>query len=156
VLAVEEEEDRLPFKDNTFELVINRHESYHPSELKRIIKPGGRFITQQVGGKDNIQLNGFLQEKIELEYVSWDLEYAVQSLREQGFVILQKKEAFPRFVFKDIGAVVFYLKVIEWQIKGFSVEVYREKLKALHEMIQQNNGFECFSHRFFIEAVKPE
>ena len=156
VLAVEDEEKRLPFKDNSFELVLNRHESYHPAELKRIIKPGGRFITQQVGGKDNIQLNEFLQEEVHLEYASWDMAFAVQALEEQGFVILQKKEAFPKFVFLDIGAVVFYLKVIEWQIKGFSVELYKEKLKTLHEKILENNGFECFSHRFLIEAIKPE
>ena len=156
VLAVKDEEDLLPFKDNTFELVINRHESYHPKELKRIIKPGGHFITQQVGGKDNIQLNKFLQEEAQSEYASWDLAYAVQALEEQGFKILQKKEYFPKLVFKDIGAVVYYLKVIEWQIKGFSVDLYREKLKDMHEMILKNDGFECFSHRFFIEALKPE
>jgi hypothetical protein len=40
----------LPFADEVFELVINRHESYRPEEVCRIMKPGACFITQQVGG----------------------------------------------------------------------------------------------------------
>ena len=156
VLAVEDEENRLPFKDNTFELVINRHESYNPSELNRIIKPGGRFITQQVGGKDNIQLNEFLQDQVQAEYGHWNLAYAIKALEEQGFTILQKMEYFPKFIFKDIGAVVYYLKVIKWQISGFDVNLYKDKLKNMHDYILKNNGFECRSHRFLIEARKPE
>ncbi|WP_365845908.1 hypothetical protein [Clostridium sp.] len=40
-----------PFEDNTFDIVINRHESYCVSEVKRILKTDGIFIAQQVGGK---------------------------------------------------------------------------------------------------------
>ena len=42
-------EGALPFGDARFDRVINRHGSYLPSEIYRILKPGGRFITQQVG-----------------------------------------------------------------------------------------------------------
>ncbi len=39
----------LPFPDACFPLVLNRHESYNPVEVKRILQGGGSFITQQVG-----------------------------------------------------------------------------------------------------------
>ena len=39
----------LPFPDESFPLVINRHESFYPAEVKRILQRGGSFITQQVG-----------------------------------------------------------------------------------------------------------
>lgn len=43
-------EDVLPLPDQSLELIINRHESYAPAELYRLLKPEGLFITQQVGG----------------------------------------------------------------------------------------------------------
>ncbi|HVA88347.1 MAG TPA: methyltransferase domain-containing protein [Chloroflexota bacterium] len=36
----------LPFPDQSFSLVINRHESYYPSEVSRILEPGCVFLTQ--------------------------------------------------------------------------------------------------------------
>ena len=54
------DDQELPLPAETFEVVINRHESYAPSELQRILKPGGTFLTQQVGALDCIQLNQFL------------------------------------------------------------------------------------------------
>ena len=43
----------LPFEDNSFDLVINRHESYDLSEVRRVLKSNGFFLTQQVGGENN-------------------------------------------------------------------------------------------------------
>ena len=39
---------RLPYADRAFDCVANRHESFLATEVFRILKPGGRFITQQV------------------------------------------------------------------------------------------------------------
>ena len=55
-----EDDTRLPFGDAEFDLVINRHESYEPAEVRRILHPGGRFVTQQVGGQNNTDLNALL------------------------------------------------------------------------------------------------
>lgn len=65
VVAVDDER-HLPLPDAHFDLVINRHESFDPYEVRRILRPGGRFITQQVGGQDNVELNLALQETVML------------------------------------------------------------------------------------------
>jgi len=39
----------LPFKDASFDLVLNRHEELQPREVARVLSPGGRVITQQIG-----------------------------------------------------------------------------------------------------------
>ena len=44
--------DIPPFEDGYFDLVTNRHGAFLAQELHRIMKPGGVFITQQVGGGD--------------------------------------------------------------------------------------------------------
>jgi SAM-dependent methyltransferase len=63
VVAVADE-TRLPLPDAHVDLVINRHESFDPSELRRILRPGGTFLTQQVGGQDNRALNTALQDVV--------------------------------------------------------------------------------------------
>ena len=50
-------DSNIPLEDGSFDLVINRHESYSSNEVYRILKSGGYFITQQVGDPDSIKLN---------------------------------------------------------------------------------------------------
>ncbi len=154
VVAVESDEQALPFKDETFDLIIDRHECYSPAEVRRILKPGASFLTQQVGGRHSLRLNEWFQETVHYAYADWDLEKAVCQLEEAGFQILEAREAFHRQWFLDVGAVVFYLKVITWQIEDFTVERYYDKLVALHNEIQEHGAFEASSHYFYIEAQK--
>lgn len=53
----------LPFQENEFQLIMNRHEGYFPAELKRILQEGGHFITQQVGSLSGSNLIQFLEGK---------------------------------------------------------------------------------------------
>jgi len=154
VIQVEPQEYHLPISDESFDLVLNRHESYTPAELHRILQPGGRFITQQVGGRDNIRLNELLQEQPSLEYSDWTPQRACEELESAGFIILQCLEAFPQSLFKDLGAVLFYLKVISWQISDFSIEKYYSRLVELHKRMLDEGGLKTNQHRFLIEAVR--
>lgn len=42
----------IPFQNESFDLIINRHGSFNAKEIYRLLKKGGLFITQQVG-EDN-------------------------------------------------------------------------------------------------------
>ena len=148
------DDHNLPLPKDSFDLVINRHESYHPQEIHRILKPGGIFITQQVGGEDNLALNHFLAPNIGLEYGDWYLKKAVTGLTQAGLQVLMQQEAKPENRFLDIGAVVYYLKVIEWQIPGFDVEKARDRLYAMHQDIDKNGYFAANYHRFILVAKK--
>jgi len=116
-------------------MVINRHESIPASEIYRILKPGGVFITQQVGGQHNVRLNELLGGG---EYADayWTLEYACRELERAGFQIVERRDEHPPLRFDDIGAIVYYLKVITWQIADFSVDKYYQPLVELHNRIQ--------------------
>lgn len=145
----------LPLSDGYFDLVINRHESFDAGEVRRILKPGGRFITQQVGGQDNLGLNELLQDVVAFEFVDWGPAVAVQQLEAAGLAVTGQFEAFPETHVADIGAVVYYLRAVPWQIDGFTVASYRDKLLALHRQILRDNGLTLLSHRFYLEAQKP-
>lgn len=150
------DDDTLPFPDSTFDLVINKHESYSPSEVWRILKPGGTFVTQQVGGDNDSALNRLLGAPLdEHEAAAWRLAPAVEAMRKAGFEIRAQGEAFPVSRFFDVGAVVYYLKCIPWQIPDFTVERYYPALVKLHERIQTEGYLDVPSHRFYFEARKP-
>lgn len=148
-------DDIMPFKNGYFDLVTNRHGSFLAQELYRTLKPGGIFITQQVGGRNNFELNELLQEKPEFKFSYWTLELAVKQLTEAGFQILEQKDEYPETTVFDIGALVFHLKVISWQIEDFSVEKYYDKLAGLHNLTQAQGCLKIKSHRFLVIAQKP-
>ncbi len=143
----------LPFDDNSFDLIINRHEAFDATDIHRMLHSGGYFITQQVGGQNGMRLNKLLEAPLP-EFHDISLERAVQKLEEAGLDIIQIEEAFPEERYLDIGAVIFHLKVIKWQIEDFSVEKYHRQLGKIHNMIEQDGYLAIPAHRFFIKARK--
>jgi SAM-dependent methyltransferase len=143
----------LPFADNQFDLVINRHEAYSAREVYRILKPGCQFVTQQVGGSNNNDLNLLFNAPL-YQYEAWQLDYAVQELQDVGWHIVAQKEDHPITRFFDIGAIIYYLKAIPWQVANFSVEKYFDRLVEIHNRIQQEDYLDVHSHRFLIVARK--
>jgi SAM-dependent methyltransferase len=156
VVALAEDEPRqLPFDDATFDLILNRHGYYWEPELYRILQPGGVFVTQQVGDRNDIgirELLGAPNASINVEWV--DLAESAANLEVAGFqVVKQLEDIYPQR-FYDVGAIVYQLKAIPWQIPDFSVEAYFDRLKAVHEKIQRDGYVDVLEHRFFIIVEK--
>lgn len=146
---------RLPFDDAAFDLVIDRHEGAPAGELTRVLKPGGRYVTQQVGGENCMDLNRFLQgDSVHYAYADCTLRNMTRDLSAAGLQVVVAREAFPDWTFLDVAGVIFYLKVIPWQIDDFSVEKYRDPLREIHRIITRDGGFKIKEHRLLIEAVK--
>jgi SAM-dependent methyltransferase len=150
------ENDSLPFPDGTFDLILNRHGGYNPKELCRVLMPGGIFLTQQVGGNNHVDLNRFLAPTVSPEFSgdAYGIAEMTRAIREAGLTVLRAECAGTPAYFYDIGAVVYYLQVISWQIPGFSVERYEEPLRRLDAYIRENGKFECISERQLIVAQK--
>jgi SAM-dependent methyltransferase len=158
VFEIEEEKEppfnaSLPFSDEFFDLVINRHEAYYPQELIRILKPGGVFITQQVGSVSVINLRQFLTEKSET-VSNWNLKSAVEELESAGFQIITQQEDIQFYRFYDIGAVAYFMKVIPWIIEDFTIDKYKDRLWELHIQIQASGFYDTPLHRFIVVAQK--
>ena len=153
VFHVEDDMD-LPFREKKFELIINRHESYEPIEVRRILRPSGHFITQQVGEQNDIDINHLLGNEAPKDETPWNAAYAAKELQAQEFKIINQREDFPMTRFYDIGAIVYYLKAIPWVVEGFTVEKYFDRLSELHELIQKQGYVEVREQRFLIIAEK--
>lgn len=144
---------KLPFEDNFFELIINRHEFYDPNEVYRILNTNGHFITQQVGDQNEKEINVWFDSETENNN-EWNLEKASKDLLNSNFVILDSKEIMSKTRFYDIGAVLYYLKAIPWQISDFSIEKYYSRIVDLHNEIEQKGLFDSTCHRFIVIAKK--
>jgi hypothetical protein len=148
------EDDKLPFEDNSFDFIINRHESFDLSEVFRTLKRGGYFFTQQVINRNFKELAIILNGKVVADYPNHSLEKYTNSLTRMGFQIIIKDEVDLPSRFTDVGAVIFYAKAIPWEIPDFSVETHSEKLILIHHMIENDGYFQATSGRFLLAARK--
>ncbi|MGH0052683.1 MAG: class I SAM-dependent methyltransferase [Sphaerochaetaceae bacterium] len=146
-------DNEIPYDSEQFDIVINKHESYEPAEVHRVLKNNGIFITQQVGGLNDCNLNSIFKSDLS-EYRDWELFAAVKALEEQGFSIERRQESFGYTRFFEAKSLVYYLKCIPWQIKGFSVMRYAEPLLSLHSYIDENGFIDLIKHRFLIITKK--
>ncbi len=146
----------LPFEDNFFDLIINRHEGYAPAELLRILRKEGKFITQQVGSLNALNLRQFLLDKTATDLPNWHLHSAVSELESKGFKVISQMEEVKYMRFYDVGAIAYYLKAIPWIIQGFTTEEYRDRLWRLHKRIHRDGYYNAMEHRFISVAEKPD
>jgi hypothetical protein len=51
--------------------------------------------------------------------------------------------------------VVYFLRIIAWQIEGFTPEAYLDRLLAIDEIIHREGRLVTHEHRFLLEARRP-
>lgn len=144
--------DPVPLSDGEFDLVLNRHSAFNPSEVARILAPGGTFLTQQVHGLWAIDLMAAFDVKP--QWPGSTLERYVAQLRTKGLTILKAEEWSGRLAFADVGAVVYYLKAVPWLVPGFSVETHVEHLLRLQHRLDSGDELAFTARKFLIEAQK--
>lgn len=149
------EDDILPFPDNSFDLIINRHESFDAAEVFRCLRQEGRFITQQVGARNNESLSHRLIADYTPAYPNHTLAHNESMLQQAGFDIQTAQEAYPPLRFFDVGAIVYFAKIIEWEFPGFSVDKCFDRLLALQAEMARDGFVESREHRFVVVCRKP-
>ncbi len=147
-----EREDDLKLPSRFFDLVVDRHESFDAEEVSRVLKPGQPFITQQVGPQNNKEIRELFGAAGE---TSWTIETGSSELRKAGFRIHHAKDELGKAAFTDVGALVYYLKAIPWEVPGFSVERHKRLLREVHARIQAEGKFEVTNQHSLIEAESP-
>lgn len=145
---------KLPFASDSFNIVINRHDCFDLCEVDRVLKQGGYFITQQVGYKNNNDLSKKLIANFKVPKTSHKLKNYLLTLKELNYQIILSKEAFLESNFFDIGALVYYAKIIEWEFPNFSVDSCFDMLCKCQEEIERNGFIKGTDHRFIIVAKK--
>lgn len=145
---------KLPFANERFDLVINRHGDFNPEEIFRILKPGGFFVTQQVGAENDRELVALLCGEIPMPFPEQYLDMAVGKFRDAGFEILEQQEAFRPIRFLDVGALVWFARIIQWEFPDFSVDTHLEGLRNAQQILEKDGKIEGQTHRFLLVAQK--
>ncbi len=143
--ATSEPRGRLAFRAAAFDLVVNRHESFVAAEVRRVLRAGGVFLTQQAG-------SGAQQfhELLGLEPPADDdfqLDLGVEQLEQGGLRVEYAEVGAATTVFADIGAFAWYLGNVPWAVPDFSIERHRDALLRL-----SGRPIRVSSQRFWIRA----
>ena len=144
----------LPFESASFDMVINRHGDFNPSEIYRVLKPGGLFITQQVGAENDRELVELLCGQTDLPFPNQYLNIAADRFSLTGFEILDGQECFRPIRFYDVGALVWFARIIEWEFPGFSVDGCLDHLLQAQNVLEDQGSICGEIHRFFMVCSK--
>ncbi len=144
----------IPFGDSVFDRMINRHGSFDPREIHRVLRQGGIFTTEQVGEDNDRDLVEQVLPGLEKPFPGLNLERQRRAFEEAGFEILDAREAFRPILFYDIGAFVWFARVIPWEFPDFSVDRCFDRLMRMHRTVQRDGMVKGTIHRFLIVARK--
>jgi SAM-dependent methyltransferase len=149
------DDDRLPFASEAFDLVTSRHPvATWWQEIARVLRPGGTYLSQQVGPNSVRELSEYMLGPLPPDSGRGP-QVARSSAQNKGLAVHDLREERLRTVFNDVGAVVYFLRLVIWIVPGFTVERFHDRLRALHEQIERNGPFVAYASRFLIEARKP-
>lgn len=151
-------EPPLPFGDAAFDLVTSRHPvKVYWEEISRVLRPGGSYLAQHVGPHSVFEIvEYFLGEQPEEVRLSRHPDFDVEAAEDAGLEITDLRLEELRLEFQDIGAVVYFLRMVVWMVPGFTVEAYLPRLREMHDLIVSEGPFVAHSTRFLIEARKPQ
>jgi SAM-dependent methyltransferase len=142
----------LPFRDETFDLVVDRHSSYWPTEVRRVLRPGGTFLTQQfgVGGDDVLRMF----ERPVSGGPDFDLAFAVAQLQDAGMDVIRAEEATTPIAFLDVGAFVYFMRAVPWVLPDLDVVEDRGGLEAVDATVGRAGAFELPGEHMLIVASR--
>ncbi|MGC4896779.1 class I SAM-dependent methyltransferase [Micromonospora sp. DT31] len=142
----------LPLRDEAFDLVVSRHPVHTWwSEVARVLRPGGGYLSQQIGPGTVRELSEAILGPLPPPEHRHP-EVAVAEAEAAGLRVVDLRTATLRTVFHDIGAVVWFLRKVVWTVPGFTVDRHRAELRRLDTRIRAEGPFVAYARRFLIEA----
>lgn len=157
VVVAATDDEPLPFADGAFDLVLSRHPVRpHWDEIARVLRPGGTYFAQHVGPASVFELvEFFLGPQPAHVRGARDPEGERAAAEAAGLRVVDLRAERLRMEFRDIAAVVHFLRKVVWMVPGFTVEEYEPRLRALHERIEREGPFVAHSARHLFDVRKP-
>ena len=124
----------LPFADESFSLIVSRHESYVAKEVARLLHPGGVFVTRQLDGNTNGYRTALGLPAVEQPV--FDVALAREQLEAAGACVLAAEADRAATTFSDAGAIAYCLRAIPRLIDGFGIYAFRSERTALEQRLE--------------------
>ncbi|MFF7235798.1 class I SAM-dependent methyltransferase [Streptomyces collinus] len=157
VVVAATDDEPLPFADGAFDLVLSRHPVRpHWDEIARVLRPGGTYFAQHVGPASVFELVEFFLGPQPAQVRGARAPEGERAAAEAaGLRVVDLRAERLRMEFRDIAAVVHFLRKVVWMVPGFTVEAYAPRLRALHERIEREGPFVAHSARHLFDVRKP-
>jgi SAM-dependent methyltransferase len=145
----------LPFRDASFDLAVSRHPVVIVwGEIARVLRPGGTYLSQQIGPGTNRELTDFMMGSQPVNE-SRSAASARRAAESVGLEVVDLRECALRVAFFDVGAVVHFLRKVRWTVPDFTPAAYDAQLRRLHERMEQEGPFVATAQRLLVEARRP-
>jgi SAM-dependent methyltransferase len=155
----------LPFPSDHFDLIVSRHPVVTRwDEVRRVLRPNGTYLSQQVGSGSVRELTEFMmgpqrgsahQSPGPLATTAGSDPISATACAEAaGLDVVDLRQEALRMEFYDIAAVVHFLRKVIWIVPDFTVDAYGDRLAELHDFIERHGPFVAYSQRFLIEVRK--
>jgi SAM-dependent methyltransferase len=141
----------LPFRDDSFDLVLSRHEAIRLDEIDRILAPGGQLLTQQCAPENWSALRPFVPRMT--RFPDHYHEYPA-ALWAMGYEAHMQRFDF-RTAFATLGDLVFMLLVTPWTIPEFDPDADLEALLLAEAALSTPDGIVLDEGRYLLSARKP-
>ncbi len=150
VAVVNASSERTPWRDASFDLILSRHEAIVPSEVVRILRPGGVFLTQQVAKEEWQELAAFFPERTTFPDHFTDYR---RDFEAAGLTVETQHHAWAS-AYATIGEVAFMLLVSPWEVPGFDPIRDIDRLLALEAAHGGEQGIVMTQARYLMVATK--
>ena len=142
----------LPAGAASFDLVLERHASVHPVEVVRVLKPGGSFITQQVGGRNTQSIFDAFGWGSNWDQFADDdppprrCEDLARDFEALGCTIERVDDYEVGYAFLDLESLVFFLKAAPMP-EDFEPQRHLDGVNRLLATNLSDRGIETTEHR---------
>ncbi|MBT3267751.1 class I SAM-dependent methyltransferase [Candidatus Poribacteria bacterium] len=145
----------LAFGEASFDVVLTRHVQIHEEQIARVLRPGGLFITQEVG-YDNT-LNIWPAFGWDREAWGWDtdtvLAALVPRLRDAGFHIRTQCEYDVPYMFLDLESFLFWIRSVPFP-EEVTLDAHGDALLRFVRDNSSADGIHTNEQRILVVAEK--
>jgi SAM-dependent methyltransferase len=147
----------LQFPAESFDVVLNRHSVVNPAGIMRVLRPGGVFITQQVGPRNTANVIAAFGCTIGGLYempADQEIEPLTTAFAAQGGSIVCRADYDVPYTFNDVASLVFWLKAIPIP-EDFDIDRHGPQVLDLIRAHYGDKGFRTNEHRQLLIVRKP-
>ncbi|MHB0878344.1 MAG: class I SAM-dependent methyltransferase [Anaerolineae bacterium] len=148
--------EQLRFGGEEFDVVLARHASLAMAEVARVLRPGGRLITQQVGPDSTRAIcrafgcgpGGTYGEPLET------LQDLARTVEAAGLQVEAQAQYDVRYFVPDLESFVFWLQAVPLP-ENFDIEKHWREVRSLVRDCWALRGVESNEQRLLLVARKP-
>ena len=126
----------MPFPADRFDIVLSRYEAYDAAEIARVLRPGGRLLTQQADGRTFDDAQALFGGASAHGHIT--LANLTAELRGAGLTIEREDEWTGTRRFADVESFLRYVAVVPWEVPDdFTVDAHADVLLRLHDSVEK-------------------